>query len=146
MTRSEAAALLGVTADATGADVQRAFLRLARRVHPDVLPNASDPQRRQAAERFDALVRARGVLLEAAAAASQEDGSAAQARRGAPSPRVATDPRSRSVPARGLGDSLVVLALLAFLLVAIVTVDDALRTHAFESPSGGASPAATASP
>jgi curved DNA-binding protein CbpA len=53
MTRDEAAALLGVAVETTGPDVQKAFLRLARRVHPDVLPDATDAQRREAAERFD---------------------------------------------------------------------------------------------
>ncbi|HEY0373445.1 MAG TPA: J domain-containing protein [Amnibacterium sp.] len=146
MTRIEAAALLGVAADATGPDVQKAFLRLARRVHPDVLPNATEAQRREAAERFDAIVRARGVLLDPASVPA----SASTA--GPPAPDWAhragepTGPRYRTVPGHGLGNSLVVLALLAFLLVAVVTIDHALRTHAFDSPGGGATQVATATP
>jgi hypothetical protein len=146
MTRIEAAALLGVAVDAAGPDVQKAFLRLARRVHPDVLPNATDAQRREAAERFDALVRARGVLLDPASASATASVAAAPASGWAPRAGDPTGPRYRPVPGRGLGNSLVVLVLLAFLLVALVTVDDALRTHAFDSPAGGATPIATATP
>jgi hypothetical protein len=73
---------------------------------------------------------------------------------GAPPPSAsrasgAADPadlRYRARPDRGLGDALVVLVLLAFLLVALVTVDHALRTHAFDSPAGGGSPSAAAAP
>ncbi|HEY0374354.1 MAG TPA: J domain-containing protein [Amnibacterium sp.] len=142
MTRIEAAALLGVAADATGPGVQKAFLRLARRVHPDVLPTATEAQRREAAERFDAIVRARGVLLDPASASTVgPPASDWSPRAGEP-----TGPRYRTVPGRGLGNSLVVLALLAFLLVALVTIDHALRTHAFDSPGGGATQVATATP
>jgi hypothetical protein len=52
----------------------------------------------------------------------------------------------RPVPGRGLGGSLVVLVLLAFLLVALVTVDDAFRTHAFDPPAGSVPPAVSATP
>ncbi|MCU1474607.1 J domain-containing protein [Amnibacterium sp.] len=146
MTRIEAAALLGVTADATGPDVQKAFLRLARRVHPDVLPNATAAQRREAAERFGALVRARGVLLDPGSAPAYGSPVAPSPSGWAPRAGDPTGPRYRAVPGRGLGNSLVVLVLLAFLLVALVTVDDALRTHAFDSPADGATPVATATP
>jgi hypothetical protein len=143
MTRDEAAALLGVTAEATGPDVQKAFLRLARRAHPDVLPEATEAQRRAAAERFDALVQARRTLLETAAATVVDEG---RARSATWRPRP-DDPAGSRVPAgRSLGDSLVVLVLLAFLLVALVTLDSALRRHEFPSPVGGATPSATATP
>jgi hypothetical protein len=39
-----------------------------------------------------------------------------------------------------------VLVLLAFLLVALVTLDAALRRHEFQSPLDGATPIATATP
>jgi curved DNA-binding protein CbpA len=140
MTRDEAAALLGVTVEATGTEVQKAFLRLARRVHPDVLPDATDAQRREAAERFDALVQARRTLLEPGTAASADDGWAPSAAGWQPRPGDPTGPRYRPVAARGLGNSLVVLVLLAFLLVALVTVDSGLRRHEFQSPVDGATP------
>jgi len=142
MTRDEAAALLGVSVEAGGMEVQKAFLRLARRVHPDVLPDATDAQRREAAERFDALVQARRALLEPRA----DDGGAPSEAGWQPRPGNPTVPHYRPVRGRGLGDSLVVLVLLAFLLVALVTLDAALRRHEFQSPVGGATPVATATP
>lgn len=145
MTREEAAALLGVTVETPGTDVQKAFLRLARRAHPDVLTDATDAQRREAAERFDALVQARRTLLDPGTTTSVDDakrpsGPGWDPRTGAP------DPRYRRVAGRGLGDSLVVLVLLAFLLVALVTLDSELRRHELQSPVDGATPIATATP
>lgn len=146
MTREEAAALLGVAVEAAGPDVHKAFLRLARRVHPDVLPDATDAQRREAAERFDALVQARRTLLDPGSPASAEDGWAPSAAGWQARPGDPTGPRYRPVAGRGLGNSLVVLVLLAFLLVALVTLDAGLRRHEFQSPMDGATPMATATP
>ena len=124
MSREEAAALLGVPPEATGRIVQQAFLRAARRVHPDVLPDADEAERRAAALRFDALVRARKVLLE-------------------PLPRVVVPPHGGAgrtsvthapdwvdaIHERGLANSLVLIALLSFLIVALVTIDSAVREN-----------------
>jgi len=144
MTRDEAAALLGVAAEAPGPDVQKAFLRLARRVHPDVLTDATDAQRREAAERFDALVQARRTLLDPGTATKLDDGWPPAGAEWQPRPGDPNGPRYRPVPGRGLGNSLVVLVLLAFLLVALVTVDSGLRRHEFQSPVDGATPIPTA--
>lgn len=113
LSRAEAAALLAVDPAAGAAEVQRAFLRAARYVHPDVLPDAGEPERRAAADAFDRLLQARDVLLTT-------------------SPAVAggvlrDDPRIRRVEGRGLGGSLVVLALLSFLLVLLLTVEQGIR-------------------
>lgn len=139
MTRTEAASVLGVLPDAGAAEIQHAFLRLARHVHPDTLPDADDRERHAAALRFDRLLQARGVLLTepepTAPRLVPETGS------------FATDLDGRQwrpVPGRGLGGSLVVLALLAFLLVALVSLDDAFRSHPFE-PGSSTTPA-TGSP
>jgi curved DNA-binding protein CbpA len=139
MTRTEAASVLGVPPDAEPAEVQHAFLRLARHVHPDTLPDADDRERQAAALRFDRLLQARGVLLTAPEPA--EPGPVFEA------DRLTTDPGGpqwRRVPGRGLGGSLVVLALLAFLLVALVSLDDAFRSQPFQ-PGSSTTPA-TGSP
>jgi hypothetical protein len=57
---ADARSALGVTADATPAQVGSAFRKLARRLHPDV------NERHDAAPRFDALVAAYRIALEAA--------------------------------------------------------------------------------
>ena len=131
--------MLGVPRDAAETDVQHAFLRLARRVHPDTLPDADDAERRIAAARFDALVQARAVLLTPGSSEPPMPGAAGFA----PRPSDPDGPRFRPVPGRGLGGSLVVLALLAFLLVALVTFEDSFRTESFE-PVGGSSTGAPA--
>lgn len=118
MPRPEAARLLGLPEDAPAPEVQRAFLRAARRVHPDVLGDAPEEERRAAAHAFDRMLRARDVLLVPARRGS--DGTPPQ------QPTAQSGPVFRQVPGRGLGGSLVVLALLAFLLVALVTVEQAV--------------------
>lgn len=132
MPRAEAASLLGVGPDASGAEVQRAFLRAARRVHPDVLGDADETARRSAAEAFVQLSRARAAMLESlppVAVAAFDEG------RGGPDGH-----RFRRVPGRGLGGSLVVLALLAFLLVGLVSLEQAVRGDAFDPPATSPAP------
>lgn len=116
MSRHEAAALLGVPEDASAADVQHAYLRAARRTHPDLLPLADEAGRRAAAADFDRLTRARAVLLEPVPV--NPSGNAGG---WTPGPEGPNGPSYRRVEGRGLAGSLVVLAMLAFLLVAIVT-------------------------
>ncbi len=132
MPRAEAAALLGVGPDASGAEVQRAYLRAARRVHPDVLGDADEAARRAAAEAFDRLSRARAAMTGAAAPVSSP---AFVHRAGYPD-----GPRYRRVPGRGLGGSLVVLAMLAFLLVGLISFDQAVRGDAFDPPATSSAP------
>lgn len=119
MPRPEAARLLGVPQDATAAQVQRAYLRAARTTHPDVLPDADEDRRRAAADAFDRLTRARDTMLGAPIREPLPPVAGAAA-------MTAADPRRARD--RGLGGSLVVLALLAFLLIGIVSAEQALRS------------------
>ena len=132
MPRHEAAALLGVPEDATSAQVQRAYLRAARTTHPDVLPEADEAGRRAAAEAFDRLTRARDVLV---AGDPIRDPSPPVTRMDA-----AGAPPFRRPRERGLGGSLVVLALLAFLLIGIVSAEQALRGGLNDLPQSTSSP------
>ncbi|MDH2442342.1 DnaJ domain-containing protein [Amnibacterium sp. CER49] len=136
MSRAEAAEVLGVALTARAAEVQRAFLRLVRTAHPDALPGATEAERRAAAERFDRLVRARAVLL-APPPPTPPPGAPDDGYR----PMEPDGPLYRPVPGRGIGGSLVVLVLLAFLLVALVSFDDAARRPSFEpgAPTPGSS-------
>jgi hypothetical protein len=114
LTPEEAAELLGVAMDAPAADVQRAYLRAARRTHPDVLPDVDERARLEAAAAFDRLTRARDLLVA-------EPGPAAPA-----SPAASRPPASeRYRRGRGLGGPLVVLTLLGFLLIGIVAAEQA---------------------
>jgi curved DNA-binding protein CbpA len=121
MPRHEAAALLGVPETASPPEVQHAYLRAARTAHPDLLPEADEAGRRAAGAAFDRLTRARNVLLDPAPPASTDTASA-----WSPGPEGAAGPRYRRVEGRGLGGSLVVLVLLAFLLVALVNLQQGL--------------------
>jgi hypothetical protein len=137
MSRSEAAALLDVPVDATPADVQHAYLRAARRTHPDVLPLADEAGRRAAGEAFDLLTRARDVLVEPGAAPPADE---QEWRYG---PEGPAGPRYRRIQGRGLGGSLVVLALLAFLLIALVSLQQAFLGPGIDAP---ATPPVSSSP
>jgi len=64
MTPDEAAAVLGIRRDAADADVDRAYRRLARELHPDRYIGASEAAVRAASERFIDITRAREVLLK----------------------------------------------------------------------------------
>lgn len=135
MPRREAAALLGVPEGAAAHEVQRAYLRAARRTHPDLLPEADEAGRQAAGDAFARLTRARDALL-------------ADRPPGPPEPtewvvRSGDDdgPRFRRVPGRGLGGSLVVLAMLAFLLIALVSVEQAFQGGtAFDAPGVSTTP------
>jgi curved DNA-binding protein CbpA len=130
MPRHEAAALLGVREDASATEVQHAYLRAARRTHPDVLPDADDESRLAAAEAFDRLTRARDVLV-ATLPVDPLDRAAWAVRPDAPPARRTS---------RGLAGSLVVLALLGFLLVGIVAVETALVGDPTQVPGVSSTP------
>jgi DnaJ domain len=117
---AEAAAVLGVPLDAPLEDVQHAYLRAARQVHPDVLPDVSDPEREDAASRFDQLSQAREVLFEHRPVI----------------PIEVLRPPVEYERGRGIGGSLAVLALLVFLLIAIVSLNDAFRARTAGSLDG----------
>ena len=58
MTPDEAAAVLGIRADADEADIDRAYRRLARELHPDRYAGAADTAVRAASDRFVEATRA----------------------------------------------------------------------------------------
>lgn len=138
MPRHEAAALLGVPETATPAEAQRAYLRAARTTHPDPVPEADEAGRREAAQAFARLTLARDALLVPAPPASS-----ASAPAWLPGPEGAAGPRYRRVEGRGIGGSLVALVLLAFLLVALVNLQQGVGFGVDAPP---ATPAATADP
>jgi hypothetical protein len=144
MSRAEAAEVLGVAETARSGEVQRAFLRLVRTAHPDALPGATEAERRAAAERFDRLVRARAVLLAPAPPTPPTPSAGAPDDGYRPRPMEPDGPLYRPVPGRGIGGSLVVLVLLAFLLVALVSFDDAARRPSFDP--GAPTPASSGTP
>ncbi len=60
---SSAYVLLGVERDANAAEIRRAFRRLARELHPDAHPQASDPERRALAIKFAQVAAAYQALV-----------------------------------------------------------------------------------
>ncbi|MDQ1597833.1 MAG: hypothetical protein QOI70_1257, partial [Microbacteriaceae bacterium] len=68
MTLIEAAALLGVAEDASRADIEAAFKRLARLSHPDRFAGASAARSAAAAEEFIRITEARDMLVGAVTA------------------------------------------------------------------------------
>jgi len=75
MTPDEAAAVLGIRRDADEAEVDRAYRRLARELHPDRFIGAPEAAVRAASERFIDITRAREVLLKTTASRTQASGS-----------------------------------------------------------------------
>ncbi len=67
MTSAEAALLLGVSAEALPAEIERAFKQRARTSHPDRFTGASVPESRAAAAEFIRVTEARNLLLRLAA-------------------------------------------------------------------------------
>jgi DnaJ-domain-containing protein 1 len=55
--------VLGVAPGADAVEIKRAYRRLAREFHPDLHPEASDPERQSLAERFSALTTAYRSLV-----------------------------------------------------------------------------------
>ena len=60
---SSAYTLLGVERDADAAEIRRAFRRLARELHPDRHPHASEPERRALAVKFAQVAAAYQALV-----------------------------------------------------------------------------------
>jgi hypothetical protein len=129
MSPAEAAQVLGVPIDASLEEIQHAYLRAARHLHPDALPDASDPEREDAALRFGELTQAREVLLEHHPVVPI---------------RVVVPAAPEYERGRGIGGSLAVLALLVFLLIAIVSLNDAFRASMIGT-GGGESPSVSTS-
>ncbi|WP_353827401.1 J domain-containing protein [Agromyces sp. SYSU T0242] len=69
MTRDEAARVLGVQPDAAASEVDRAYRRLARDLHPDRFVGSSPDEVRAASARFVEVTRAYRLLAESPAGA-----------------------------------------------------------------------------
>ncbi|GAA2040221.1 hypothetical protein GCM10009819_27080 [Agromyces tropicus] len=67
MTREEAARVLGVPPDAPPAEVDRAYRRLARELHPDRVTGATEDELRAASARFIEVTRAYRRLADSPA-------------------------------------------------------------------------------
>ena len=67
MTPDQAAEVLGIGRDAGAADIDRAYRRLARELHPDRYVGAPEGDVRAASDRFVDATRARDILLKSAA-------------------------------------------------------------------------------
>ncbi|MGL4340614.1 MAG: DnaJ domain-containing protein [Rhodoglobus sp.] len=76
MTPEQAANILGVSMDASLADIERAYRRRARATHPDRFVSASAQRSRQASGDFMSAAKARTVLTARAVLTSQRAGSA----------------------------------------------------------------------
>lgn len=91
MTPDEAAAMLGVGRDADAAEIEHAYRRLARELHPDRLAGSPESSVRAASERFVDLTAAHDLLLASARA---------RARLGVPPANDRVGTASRRTPAQ----------------------------------------------
>jgi hypothetical protein len=93
MTIADAAALLGVTEDATRADIDAAFKRLARLSHPDRFAGASAARSAAAAAEFIRITEARDVLVGATTGPKRRLAGAVSFDRPIDRPKPTVDPR-----------------------------------------------------
>lgn len=89
MTPDEAAAMLGVGRDADEAEIEHAYRRLARELHPDRLAGSPESSVKASSERFVDLTTAHDLLLASARARARLGAARASGRPDAvPRPRV----------------------------------------------------------
>lgn len=98
MTLDEAREALGVTRDASVAEIRDAFRRRAREVHPDRHPSEDDARRRQLGREFDRAREARDILVKFT---SNPARVAAPAPTGASTSRSSERPRPSTPPSAG---------------------------------------------
>jgi hypothetical protein len=124
MSPADAAKLLGVAADASIPDIQHAFARQARLIHPDLLVEASEDERRSAGLRFSELHDARDALL------SEKPVVPVQlVDEGRPV-------RIRVGPMRGPWSTFLVFLVLAMVVVFVVTMQDGFRLEMVQNLVG----------
>lgn len=118
--------VLGVPSDAPPADVRRAYLRLARRYHPDYFTGATPAERAAAEERIRAVNQAWAVLGDPARRRALDDARPRPfqpfhaAEDDEPDPRQAPDVPYRPVPPPTLLDRLTTLAPVLFFAASVV--------------------------
>lgn len=100
MTPDEAAAVLGVGRDADEAEIEHAYRRLARELHPDRLAGSPESSVKAASERFIDLTTAHDLLLASARARARLGAARASGHPDAvPRPRVPDAAAAPAAPA-----------------------------------------------
>jgi len=98
MTTDEAAAVLGVRPDADEAEVEHAYRRLARELHPDRLAGSPPGAVRAANDRFVDVMAAHEVLLRSARARAAAAPRPGERVAGPTAPRPTTDAAASAEP------------------------------------------------
>lgn len=133
MTPVDAAALLGLDVDASIPDIQHAYLRQARRIHPDVLSGATEDELRAAGDSFCRLRDAREVMLAQKPVI--------------PVVILPPDPqRAINRRRRGIGGSILILVALAIALVVFQSLHDGFLTQTVNEYRQQESPQVTETP